>query len=110
TSDGFRQNSLRGFRRRKSGKVCLATKGRGVPGRNHGAFSCFEHLRSQSSRKIKQRHRIDLKVAVQHLGIDCQEVSERATNGIMNEYLRYTEVGTYCRQGGVKLCFIGNIT
>jgi hypothetical protein len=107
--DRFRENPLRRLGRRKTRKVGFAAECRGVAGGNNGAFSCRDHSRRQPSGQIEQRHRIDLKVSVQHLGIDFQKVPERTTHRIMDQHFRCTELGAYRRKGGVELRFIGDI-
>src|SRR2546422_9674265 len=96
----FRETPLRRLGRCKT---------RGVAGGNHGTCSCRNHRRRQPAGQIEQRHRINLKVAVQHLRIGFQKVPERTPHRIMNQHFWCTELGTYHLKSGVELRFIGNI-
>src|SRR5438552_7675855 len=98
----FRENALGRLGRRKSGKIRFAAECRGVAGGNNGPFACRNHRWRQSSGEVKQRHGIDLKVAVQHLRIDFQKVPEGTAHRIMDQHCGRTEFGADRFNGSVE--------
>jgi len=79
---------LRGLGRRESSEVGFAAKCRGVATRDDRSFSRRYHCRSQSSREIQQRHRIDLEVPIEHVRINLHEIAKRAAHSIVDQDLR----------------------
>ena len=59
---------------------------------------------------MEQSHRVDLKVAVQHFRVDIHEVAEGATNRVVDQDLRCSQVGLNRIDGSIELDLIGYIT
>ena len=65
------ENALCGLGRSKTRKVFYAPIGGGITGTEYRAMPLFDHLRRCGLRKMQERHRVDLKVSVEHVGIDA---------------------------------------
>ena len=107
--DRFREDPLRGLGRRKAREGGLAAHRRGVAGGDDGALARVDHGRSEASREMQQRHRVHLEVSVQDLGIDVQEVSERAAHGVVDEDPGHAEIGADGPERPVELRLVGDV-
>ena len=69
----------------------------------------FDHGRRQPLREVKQRHRIDLEVPVEDLGIDVLEGAPRSAHGVVHQDRRRAHVAPQGGKRGVDLSFIRDV-
>src|SRR5580692_10198903 len=67
---GFGQDSLRGLGWCEPGEGRLTSQGRSITGHDDAAAAGVYHRGCKPTRKIKQPHRVDLKIAVEHGRVD----------------------------------------
>src|SRR5437667_5852274 len=107
--DRFREDPLRRFGRCKAREGSLPANRRGVAGGDDGTLSRRDHRRSEPSGKMQQRHRIDLEVSVEDLGIDLEEIPERATHGVVDQDCGRAEVGANRPEGPLERSLFGDV-
>jgi hypothetical protein len=59
--------------------------------------------------RFARSHCIDLKIAVQDLGIDFEEIAKSAADGIMDQHRRRAELGLHSGNHGVELHFVCHV-
>jgi hypothetical protein len=100
---------MRGFCRRKAGELRPAAERRRIPAGDDRSSSSCDHCRGETAGEVKQPHRIDLEIAVQDLGVDFEEITKSATNGIVDQHRRRAKDGLHCGNYGVDLRFVGHV-
>jgi hypothetical protein len=59
---------------------------------------------------MQQRHRVHLKIAIEHFRIDFHEIAERTTHRVVDEHSRNTQFASHCVNHGIELVFLSNVT
>src|SRR5271169_645435 len=92
---GFGQDSLRGLGWCEPGEGRLTSQGRSITRHDDVAAAGADHRGREATRQMKQPHRVDLKIAVKHCGVDLEERAEGAAHRVVHEGSWHTEIAFY---------------
>ena len=104
------EDPLGRLRWRKACEVRLPTVSRRVARTQNHAAPGFDHRRSDQPAQMEQRHRVHLEVTLQHIGVDRQEVAERAADCVVDDDGRIAHLVPDPIHRGGELSFVGDVT
>src|SRR4029077_6902898 len=103
------EDPLRRLGRCKAGELRLPSQRRRVPCDDDGSFPRVDHRGRQSPGQMEKRHRVDLEIPIQHLGLDLEERAEGAAHGIVYQELRRAKLRAHSLDRGIELRFVAHV-